>query len=151
MTIQMPQVKFDLIQMKGGWDQKTPTLDLASGFAKEALNFECSVAGGYSRIAGYERYDGHARPSDAVWKTIFVTAFTTTPAVGATVTGATSAATGVVCAVAAEYIVITKTTGTFSTTEVIMNGASVVGTAKVPTTGMTSQNSAIYTSLAADN
>jgi hypothetical protein len=56
----------------------------------------------------------------------------------------------VVCAVAADYIVVTKATGTFSTTEVIMNGVAVVGTAKVPTIGMTSQNSAIYTSLAAD-
>lgn len=150
MTMQMPAVKFDLIHLKGGWDQKTPTLDLPSGYCKEALNFECSVTGGYSRIAGYERYDGQAKPSDAVFKTISVVSFATVPTVGTTVSGATSGATGVVIATAADYIVITKTTGTFSTSEVIMNGLTVVGTAKIPTTGVSIQNAAIYTGLAAD-
>jgi hypothetical protein len=59
-----PQI--DVIALKGGLDQVTPAMSLAGGVAREALNYECGVSGGYSRIVGYERFDGHPSPTDAV-------------------------------------------------------------------------------------
>ncbi len=58
---QLPRVQYDLIRLAGGLDQVTPTLTLPPGFARKAANFECNVSGGYTRIAGYERFDGRAR------------------------------------------------------------------------------------------
>lgn len=61
-------VQLDSIVCAGGLDQITPTLALKNGFARQALNFEAAVTGGYTRIAGYERYDGHPSPSDSSLK-----------------------------------------------------------------------------------
>ena len=54
----------DAIVLKGGLDLVTPTLSLGAGFARQSLNFEASVTGGYSRIQGYERFDGRPSPTD---------------------------------------------------------------------------------------
>ena len=48
----MAPVKYDLIRMNGGLDLVTPTLSLPPGVARDALNFEASITGGYTRIAG---------------------------------------------------------------------------------------------------
>jgi hypothetical protein len=63
----MPRVMYEMIALKGGLDLITPTLSLKPGVARDALNYECNVTGGYTRIAGYERFDGHASPSTAVY------------------------------------------------------------------------------------
>ena len=120
-------VKYDLINLGGGLDQVTPTLSLPPGVARRAANFECSINGGYSRIAGYERFDGRPSPSNAVYN-VFVCVITGTVAVGNTVTGVTSAATGYVIAVTSTTIVITKETGTFVAAETLNVGASPVAT-----------------------
>jgi hypothetical protein len=93
-------------------DQVTPTLTLPPGFARRAANFECNVSGGYTRIAGYERFDGRPSPSAALYNILTCTV-TGTIAVGNTVTGATSAATGKVIARSGSDVVITRQTGTF--------------------------------------
>ena len=53
----------------GGLDLTTPSLALQPGALRDSLNFECSQAGGYARIAGYERYDGQTSPSGATYTT----------------------------------------------------------------------------------
>jgi hypothetical protein len=93
-------------------DQVTPTLTLPPGFARRAANFECNVSGGYTRLAGYERFDGRPSPSAALYNILTCTV-TGTIAVGNTVTGATSAATGKVIARSGSDVVITRQTGTF--------------------------------------
>jgi hypothetical protein len=40
---------------------------LPPGIARRAANFECSITGGYTRIEGYERFDGRPSPSAAVY------------------------------------------------------------------------------------
>lgn len=83
----------------GGLDLVTPAIHLKAGFAIAARNYE-PVLGGYRRINGYERFDGRTSPTDApFWQLDFENG-TATIAAGATVTGATSGATGIALAAA---------------------------------------------------
>lgn len=150
MSIRMQPVRYDLVKLAGGWDMITPTLSLGAGVVRDALNFECAPTGGYSRIGGYERYDGRAKPSDATYDIIQVTSFTNTPTVGQTLTGNTSGATGTIAAVAADYMVVTQITGAFSTTEVVKVGATTIGTATPLTATITAKQYAQYQNAAAD-
>src|SRR5262245_27095454 len=50
--------------MVGGLDLVTPPIAMPPGKAISACNYEPDVAG-YTSFGGYERFDGHARPSDA--------------------------------------------------------------------------------------
>jgi hypothetical protein len=127
MPLTTPPVQYDLIRLKGGVDQVTPTLSLPPGFARRAANFECSVTGGYTRIAGYERYDGHASPSAALYA-IFVCTLTGSVSVGDTIAGQSSAATGKVIYVNGSQVVITREVGVFVNGEGLTVGSTVVGT-----------------------
>ena len=127
MPLTTPAVQYDLIRLGGGLDQVTPTLSLPPGVARRAANFECSITGGYTRIAGYERFDGRPSPSDAVYN-IFVCSITGSVSVGNTVTGVTSAATAYVIAVTSTSIVVTKEVGTFVSGEVLNVSSSPVAT-----------------------
>lgn len=151
MPLTTPKVNYDLIRLGGGLDQVTPALSLPPGVVRRAANFECSITGGYTRIAGYERFDGRPSPSDANYN-ILVLTFTATVTVGQTVTGSVSAATGRVIAVNAASLVITRETGTFVAGDVLNNGSGFVGTITsvegVAADGLTD---AQYQSLAADN
>tara|TARA_R110002126_G_scaffold10949_3_gene50153 strand:- start:6771 stop:9113 length:2343 start_codon:yes stop_codon:yes gene_type:complete len=151
MPLTTPRVNYDLIRLGGGLDQVTPTLSLPPGVVRRAANFECSITGGYTRIAGYERFDGRPSPSAANYN-ILVLTFTATVTVGQTVTGSVSGATGRVIAVNTASLVITRETGTFAAGDVLNNGFGFVGTITsiegVAADGLTD---AQYQSLAADN
>ena len=151
MQLTTPKVNYDLIRLGGGLDQVTPTLSLPPGVARRAANFECSITGGYTRIAGYERFDGRPSPSAANYN-ILVCTFTSTVTVGQTVTGNTSGATGKVIVVNAASLVITRETGTFVAGDVLNNGSGFVGTITavqgVSADGLTD---AQYQNLAADD
>ena len=151
MPLTTPKVNYDLIRLGGGLDQVTPALSLPPGVVRRAANFECSITGGYTRIAGYERFDGRPSPSAANYN-ILVLTFTAPVTVGQTVTGSVSAATGRVIVVNATSLVITRETGTFIAGDVLNNGAGFVGTITavegVAADGLTD---ATYQSLAADN
>jgi hypothetical protein len=146
---QLPQVRYDQIRMVGGLDQITPTLSLTPGVIRRAANFECSLNGGYTRIAGYERYDGRASPSAARYNVLTCT-LTGAVAVGDTVTGYTSTATGKVIAVDGESIVITRETGNFLVGEGLVvsmaNVGSITAIAGAVSDGL---QDATYKSLAA--
>lgn len=116
MPLTTPPVKYDLIRLAGGLDQVTPTLSLKPGIARRAANFECSVTGGYTRIAGYERFDGRPSPSAAVYL-ILVCNVTGTISVGDTITGVTSGATGKVIARSGNDVVLTRVSAEFLTSE----------------------------------
>lgn len=151
MQLTTPKVNYDLIRLGGGLDQVTPTLSLPPGVARRAANFECSITGGYTRIAGYERFDGRPSPSSANYN-ILVCTFTSTVTVGQTVTGSTSSATGKVIAVTATTLVITRETGTFVINDILNNGSGFVATVTavqgVSADGLTD---ATYQNLAADD
>jgi len=145
------RVDHDTILLGGGWDQITPALSVSPGRFSAGLNYECATNGGYTRILGYERYDGQAKPSDAVYRLVYVDAFTNTPVAGDTITGGTSGATGVVLAVGADYVAYTKLVGAFTTGETISVGATLIGTTVVPTAAVSALNHVIYTAAAADS
>lgn len=147
---QLPRVQYDLIRLGGGLDQVTPTLSLPSGFARRAANFECNVNGGYTRIAGYERFDGRPSPSAALYNILTCTLIGSV-AVGNTIQGLSSAATGKVIAVDGDNVVITRETGTFLVGEAIgvsmVNVGTITQIQGVSADGFTD---ASYRNLAAD-
>lgn len=151
MQLTTPPVKYDLIRLAGGLDQVTPTLSLPPGVARRAANFECSITGGYTRIAGYERYDGRPSPSAAIYNILQCT-LTGAVAVGNTVTGMSSSSTGKVIAVSNANVVITRETNAFVAGEGISISATQVGTIDqvlgVAADGLTD---ATYKALAADD
>jgi hypothetical protein len=150
MPLATPQVSYDLIRLAGGLDQVTPTLSLPPGVLRRSANFECSIAGGYSRIEGYERFDGHANPSDAVYN-VLSCSLTGTVIVGDTVTGVTSLSTGKVIAINGSRLIITRETLTFVSGETITVSAVPVGTI-LDIEGVVADGllDATYTGLAAD-
>lgn len=150
MVGQLPQVSYEAITFQGGLDQISPTLSLAPGVARDALNFECSVTGGYSRIAGYERYDGHPSPSAASYSMLEVATYTNTPDVGQTITGFTSGATGILIAVNSLSVAMTKVTGTFQVGETLKVGATVISTVTALGSSVTSKQNAVYLAAAMD-
>lgn len=124
---QLPRVQYDLIRLAGGLDQVTPTLSLKPGVVRRAANFECSITGGYTRIAGYERFDGRPAPSASRYFLLGVTVIGSIP-LGSTVVGGTSGATGKVIATPTGQLVITRQTGVFLNGEYLTISAVIVAT-----------------------
>ena len=147
---QLPSVpvKMDYFALKGGLNLTTPPLTTPPGFATQVVNFECDINGGYSRIAGYERFDGHAKPSDALYLTIpCSTAGTWTT--GDTVTGATNGATATYLATSSQGLIVTKVTGTFQA-ETLNAGAGTATGAQFSGGAASLADDATYLNLAAD-
>lgn len=150
-TMSMTPVQDHVVILQGGLDQNTPTLSLPPGRVRDALNFDIEPTGGYTRVSGYERMDGQTAPSTATFEIIQVTSFTNTPSTGSTLTGGTSGATGVIIVVGAAYMAVTRVVGTFTTSEVVSVGATVIGTATPQTVVITALLKAQYLNLAADS
>jgi hypothetical protein len=147
-----PRVVPDFVAFGGGLDIVTPPLFMPSGFARAAQNYEADSNGGYARITGYERSDGRPSPSDAAYAIISIT-LTGTISAGNTVTGGTSAATGVVIATASGYVAVTKVVGTFVSGETLkVGGITQATTTSVAITdgASTAILHAQYKNLAAD-
>jgi len=150
MPMQMPPTLYEPISLKGGLDLITPTLNLPPGVCRDSVNYEAVETGGYARIAGYERFSGQSKPSDAVFGLVFLASFTNPVSVGDTITN--GVATGVVIAVTTSYIVFTKLAGgTFAVGDSILVGATPIGTMITPTSAIGAKLTARYTALAADN
>lgn len=147
--------KHDYIAFEGGVDSQTPPFKLRSGFARTAQNLEHDINGGYARIVGYERFDGRPAPSNAVYA-ILAANITGAWALGNTLTGATSGATGVIIGVPAlsAYFVLTKVTGTYVIGENLQIGGTTRATASaaaVNNGASTPLLHAQYLNLAADS
>jgi hypothetical protein len=143
--IKMPPTESAYYPLKGGLDLVTPAIEIGSSKCFDAQNYEPLPVGGYRRINGFERYDGRASPTAASYWVMTI-ARTGTIAAGNTVTGATSAATGVVLGVFDTVLVLARVTGTFVAAESLLIAAAPVATA---VSGAT-QNSAATPSDNAD-
>lgn len=147
--------KSDNIVFEGGLTLTRSPLNTPPGMVVESQNWETSRTGGYRRIAGYERFDGQAKPSDAEYATLGIT-ITGAFVAGDAIAGATSAATAVVLAVVTgddPYLVITKISGTFLNAETINVGGLGQGistTVAIVDGGATALLHAQYKNLAAD-
>jgi hypothetical protein len=146
---------WDQLILRGGLDLVTPISQLKSGRCRDALNVEQSIDGGYTRIGGYERFDGRPKPSNAVFLTLTVN-LTGAIAAGNTITGVTSGATGRVTSVtslggSSRVIAFTKSTGAFVVGETLNVGG--VGQGSVTELGGSDGSisfTAVQTALAAD-
>lgn len=54
--------------MQGGLDYETPALSVQPGRMLSCKNYEVDTLGGYTRIQGYERFDGQSSPTDSADK-----------------------------------------------------------------------------------
>lgn len=151
MASGMPPVKYQLITLQGGLDQVTPTLSLPPGSAREASNFEVSITGGYSRIAGYERFDGRPNPSDAIYYGMSLTSASLL-SVGSIITSALSSATATVIGLNGNDVFYSKLSGAFVINDIVVLGSTTVGT--VVSAGalnaITDAQDALFVSRAAD-
>jgi len=141
-------VRMDYFALKGGLNLTTPPLTMPPGYAISVLNFECDINGGYARTTGYERYDGQASPSMALFDTIPCSTIGTW-AQGDPVTGANSGATAVYIAQTDAGIIVTKTAGTFEA-ETLNGGGGVATGAQYAGGAPTSALEATFKNLAAD-
>lgn len=134
----MPPTKIDYFDLKGGLNLVTPPIQIPAGMCREAQNYELAIEGGYRRIDGYCRFDGRASPTDAVYY-VLPCAITGAIAVGNTVTGLTSGATGyVIAVVGTASVVITKLTGSFTASEDLQ----VAGVTQATMTALAAQGAA---------
>lgn len=153
--IRTAEVKYDAFKMEGGLDLVTPTLSLKPGVARSAVNFEVSVAGGYTRIAGYERHDGRVSPSTAVFEGVEVDNISAAPAVGSDLhRNGSGTPIGVVLAIDGNWIYfanISAYVGAGAFTQFSVGNTCEGGTvtAVAGTTG-SQYLDALYTSQAAD-
>lgn len=126
LNIPASNTQYDYIPLRGGLDLVTPTLALKPGYVRDALNWEQSINGGYSRISGYERFDGRAAPSAAGF-TVLLADISGSIEAGDTITGGTSGATGKVISVEDSVVAYTLATGTFVVGEDLEVSATVEG------------------------
>lgn len=113
-----PNTEVDFRPMKGGLDLVTPAIQIDPGKVFDAQNYEPDPVGGYRRINGFERCDGQPSPTAAAYWVISIT-LTGTIANGATVTGATSGATGRALGIYGTVLVLGRVTGTFAKGEAL--------------------------------
>jgi hypothetical protein len=147
ITLPTARAQSEFVMFGGGLDVTTPPAMIPSSFVRNAMNFEEDINGGYVSHKGYERFDGRTSPSSAQFALL---AFTDagTVAVGDTITGATSAATGVVIAITDADFILAKNTGTWEVENTTAGGASVTGPAVL--NGASGKTGAQYAALAAD-
>lgn len=126
-NVQLPKWRPKFVAFAGGLDTETPPIALKGGVVIGSENYEAVVKGGYESIGGYEAFDGRPRPSDAVATILAAQTEFTGMTVGATLTGVTSGATGVIAYFTSALVVLTKVTGTFATGEMLWQGGTPVG------------------------
>lgn len=150
MAARVAGIRTEVVPLQGGLDLVTPALSLPPGKLIGSVNYEPSLTGGYRRMYGYERYDGHPSPSaQAYWN--MVVNITGTIAVGNTVTGATSGATAYVLQVnGTTELIVTQITGTFVAETIKVGGVSEGTVSSVSkNAALTPLLHAQYTNLAA--
>jgi hypothetical protein len=115
----------------GGLDLLTPAISVKPGRVSDSQNYEPEISGGYRRIDGFERFDGHSSPSSAAYWILPITQ-TGTIAVGDTITGATSGATGKVLGIFGANLVLGRVSGSFTASENLTDSAVLVAAAAGP-------------------
>jgi hypothetical protein len=121
------QVTPSAVVMGGGlWSNVAPGA-APPGTGQFCLNFEVATSGAWAKSGNLERFDGRPRPSDAVYVMLQPETTFSGLAIGDIVAGSASGASATVCYVDADFIAVTKRTGTFTPGEVLTKGGSSVG------------------------
>lgn len=131
-----PNVKTEFIALGGGLDLESPALAVSPGVARLAMNYMAGASGGFERLDGFERYSGKTSPSSATYYACAVT-LTAAVAVGNTITGSTSGATGVIAYIGEDndVLYVTKVTGTFVAENFTVGGSPKGSITAVPVLG----------------
>jgi len=147
----MPKVKQEYYPLKGGLDLITPAIEMAAGRVIDSQNYEPNN-GVYSRIYGYEVFDGHASPSSASYWLLGINQ-TGSINIGDTVTGVTSGATAKVLKIVGSNLVIGRLTGAFVIGENLTDSGTVGTTTTVALIGaaLSPSDDADYNLLAAND
>lgn len=153
--MKMPTPKEDFVDLKGGLDQVTPVLAAPPGIVRGGYNFECGINGGYTRVAGYERYDGRTSPSSVTFKLLPILSFLSVPTVGQTVTGGASGTTAQIVAVSTAtgflFLAVTKLLGAgFQQDELLNVSGTVIGKIGPQTIRLTKREKKQYRAAAAN-
>lgn len=151
MPIQMPRVNTQFFPFNGGLDLVTPPIQMFNGSLRFSSNVELGIHGGYTRCAGYERYSGKLRPSDASYSTLSCT-ITGTVNVNDVLTDNAGTSFGTVIAISGSTVVLTLLTGSFSAGNIKVGGVTQGTCAGAETAGgaSTPALNASYTALAAN-
>ncbi len=64
------QLQTEIVPLVGGVNMVTPQILVKPGTCIFASNFEPDISGGYRRIKGIERFDGHKSPSTMDYKIV---------------------------------------------------------------------------------
>lgn len=110
---------------EGGLTLVTPAIQMPPGMMIAGSNFEPWINRGYRRMRGYERLDGRPEPHLATWWKICL-ADIGSYAVGETITGDTSGATGVIVSITGNCVAVTKVTDTFQVDEGIDTATTTI-------------------------
>ena len=132
------RVRTKYFQLRGGLDVVTAPLTIDPGAALTMVNFEPWYNGGYRRIAGFERFDGRPRPSDATFVGFDIDTIVGLVEGTTVLTGDTSGATGTVIGVfdssgGQDEVGVAQVTGTFINGEPLNTAAFAIES--VPTVG----------------
>lgn len=131
------QVQTDPVAFGAGMDLTTSEMLAKPGTLRLGYNVECGLDGGIERVGGIERFDGQAAPDQAVAGMLQLVAAPSI-ALGNTITGGTSGATGKVIYLDGTVVGFTRATGAFVDGENVLVSAVVVGVvadSAPPTTG----------------
>lgn len=114
--------------LKGGLNLTDAPLTIREGMCLSAVNYELLTRDGYRSLAGYERYDGQPKPTDASYWILNYDGGVGAISEGDTVTGLASGHTGVVLldqvgTITAGYLVLTAVTGMFQDNEALQVSA----------------------------
>lgn len=145
------EIQSEEVDFAGGMDLVTPALALAPGCLLASQNHEADLNGGYRRMYGCERFDGHPSPSAQTYWNVEGN-ITGAVVAGNTITGVTSGATAVVLQVnGITELIVTAVVGVF-VAETIEVSSTHVGTitAVELEAAATPVQDALYTSQAAN-
>lgn len=150
----MPPVQSEFYPLQGGLDVITPQIQIRPGVAIHASNYEVAPDGGYSRIGGFERFDGRPKPSNAAFEILFATTtFNASVAVGQTITGQTSGASAKIISVSANrrYVVVTRQDGDFQVGETLLVGGTPVAVSGPSNTQLSALDDNVFAEMAAND
>lgn len=122
----MPPVLTEYFPLGGGLDLVSPQIEMSPGRALAALNYEVSNTGGYSRVDGFERFDGRNRPSDATYRKLGGTGLSVVP-YGTEILGLTSNATGIAIYSDSSTLIVAELIGAFVPGETLRIDTGPIG------------------------
>ena len=98
--------------LTGGENLSQPAITIKPGELLASSNYECETTGGYRRVDGYERFDGHTAPSE---QTFLVLPFTS----GSIAFNSGDTVTGTVSGASATVVDTSISSGTFGTSDAV--------------------------------